>query len=67
MNNQNNEPSLESIEDYDTLKGSKKRTIWTIIVLSLLVGAVYATVSQKYSSVDDKIEIQDPIKNVKIK
>ena len=67
MNNPNNEPTLESIEDYDTLKGSKKRTVWLVIVVSLLVGALYAVVSQKYSAVDDRIEIQDPIKNVKIK
>jgi len=67
MNNPNNEPTLESIEDYDTLKGSKKRTIWLVIVVSLLVGTVYAVVSQKFSDVDDKIEIQDPIKNVRIK
>ena len=67
MNNPNNEPTLESIEDYDTLKGSKKRTIWLVVIVSLLVGTVYEVVSQKFSNVDDSIEIQDPIKNVRIK
>jgi hypothetical protein len=67
LNNPNNEPTLESIEDYDTLKGSKKRTIWLVVIVSLLVGTVYEVVSQKFSNVDDSIEIQDPIKNVRIK
>lgn len=67
MNNPNNEPTLESIEDYDTLKGSKKRTIWLVVIVSLLVGTLYAVVSQSYSTVDDAIDIQDPIKNVRIK
>ena len=67
MNNPNNGPTLESIEDYDTLKGSKKRTIWLVVIVSLLVGTVYEVVSQKFSNVDDSIEIQDPIKNVRIK
>ena len=28
----NNEPTLNSIEDYNTLKGSKKRIVWTVIL-----------------------------------
>jgi len=67
MNNENNEPTLESIGDYDTLKGSKKKTVWSVIIIGLMIGAIYAIVANNYSNVDDSIEIQDPIKSVKIK
>ena len=67
MNNPKNEPSLESIGDYDTLKGSKKKIVWSVIVIGLLIGTIYTVVSSTYSNVDVRIEIQDPIKNVKIK
>jgi len=67
MNNPKNEPTLESIGDYNTLKGSKKRIVWSVIVVGLLIGTVYTIVSSKYANVDDRIDIQDPIKNVKIK
>ena len=67
MNNPKNEPTLESIGDYDTLKGSKKKIVWSVIVIGLLIGTIYTVVSSTYSNVDDRIEIQDPIKNVKIK
>ena len=67
MNNPKNEPTLESIGDYNTLKGSKKRIVWSVIVVGLLIGTVYTLVSSSYSNVNDKIEIQDPIKNVKLK
>ena len=59
------EPELEDIEDYDTLKGSKKRGVWTVIVVGLFIGAIYAVVSSKYANVNDSLDIHDPIQKVK--
>ena len=33
MKAQDNEPTLESIDDYNTLKGSKKRVVWSVILI----------------------------------
>ena len=42
------EPTLESIEDYDTLKGEKKRVIWVVVIASLIMGIVYTIASNVY-------------------
>jgi len=61
------EPTLENIEDYNTLKGEKKRVVWGVIIVGLLIGALYVTLSDKYEKVDDSLGIQDTIKSVPIK
>ena len=53
------EPRLEDIEDYDTLKGEKKKVIWAIVLASLIMGIVYTIVSKNYNTVDDKIEVKE--------
>ena len=53
------EPRLEDIEDYDTLKGEKKKVIWAIVLASLIMGIVYTVVSKNYNTVDDKIEVKE--------
>jgi len=61
------EPTLESIGDYDTLKGDKKKIVWSVIVVGLIIGAIYVVVGGEYSQVDDKIKIEDSIKNIPVK
>lgn len=62
-----NEPTLESIEDYNTLKGSKKRVVWTVIIAGLIVGLVFVAAKTYYGSVDDSIPVQDAIGKVPVK
>lgn len=62
-----NEPTLESIEDYDTLKGSKKRIVWIVIIGGLLVGAIFVAAKSYYGSVNDSIPVQDAIGKVPVK
>ena len=61
------EPTLETIGDYDTLQGDKKRVVWSVIIIGLIIGAVYVGISSEYNEVDDKIKIEDSIKNMPIK
>jgi hypothetical protein len=63
----NNEPTLRSIEDYDTLKGSKKRTVWTVIIIGLIIGALFASAKIYYGQVDDSLPTQDAIGKVPLK
>jgi len=50
-----NEPTLESIEDYNGNESiEKRRTIWIVIISGLLIGAIY-TYLQFNSKVDDQI------------
>ncbi|MEA3372743.1 MAG: hypothetical protein U9Q62_03525 [Campylobacterota bacterium] len=50
-----NEPTLNTIEDYNTLKGEKKRIVWAVVIAGLLIGAIYATAKVYFGSVDDEI------------
>jgi len=61
------EPTLESISDYDTLKGEKRRVVWAVILAGLIIGVVYVVAFNTYSSVDDSIKIEDSIKKVPLK
>lgn len=60
------EPELEDISDYDTLKGEKKSVVWTVIIVGLLIGTAFLIINAKYGAVKDGIQINDPIKNVKL-
>ncbi|HEX5328804.1 hypothetical protein [Sulfuricurvum sp.] len=62
-----NEPTLESIEDYDTLKGSKKRTVWTVIIIGLLMGVIFVAAKSFYGNVNDSIPVEESIGKVPVK
>ncbi len=55
------EPTLESIEDYNTLKGDKKRIVWTVIIAGLIVGGIYIGVNSYYGPASDEIKVQTGI------
>lgn len=58
----NEEPSLEKIEDFNG-GGSeeKKRTVNLVIVACLFVGAIYTVVKVNYSTVSDQLNVQDGV------
>ena len=66
MKNQNSEPTLESIGDYETLQGSKRKVVWSVVIVGLIIGAMFAFLNSSYGTVDDKLQINDPIENVKL-
>ena len=50
---QNNEPTLQSIEDYDGRESTEKKlTIWIVILSGLLIGSIYAIISANTSVSD---------------
>lgn len=67
MKTQDNEPTLESIDDYDTLKGSKKRVVWGVIIIGIMIGLIFATAKSYYNNVNDSISVQDTIGKVPVK
>jgi len=64
---QDNEPTLSSIEDYDTLKGSKKRVVWAVIISGLIIGAIFVTAKFVYGGVEDSIVVNESIGKVPVK
>ncbi|WP_455755789.1 hypothetical protein [Sulfurimonas sp.] len=53
------EPRLEDIDDYDTLKGEKKKIVWAVILAGLIMGVIYTFTSSRYDTVDDKMEVKE--------
>ncbi len=64
---QDNEPTLSSIEDYDTLKGSKKRVVWAVIISGLIIGGIFVTAKFVYGGVEDAIPVNESIGKVPVK
>ena len=58
------EPRLEDIGDYDTLKGQKKKIVWAVIIIGLIIGVMYVVAYNVYDNKDDAIEVKGKIDNM---
>lgn len=63
----NNEPRLEDIEDYDTLKGEKKKIVTAVVVIGLIIGAVYMITYSQNENVDDAIGVEKSFEKIPMK
>lgn len=61
------EPRLETIEDYDTLKGEKRRVVWAVVLAGFIIGAIYVVASSMFTNSDDAIQTQESLKNIPMK
>ncbi len=58
------EPELRDFDDYDTLSGEKKRVVWGVIIVGILIGCAFFAASKIYTDKGDVIQIHDDITNV---
>ena len=61
------EPRLEDISDYDTLKGSKKKIVWTVVVVGIVLGALYSFAAQEFDGGEENMQVQESIKTIPVK
>jgi len=61
------EPTLEDIEDYDTLKGEKKKVVWAVILAGLLIGVIYSVAYNMYDNAEDTIKVEESIKKIPVR
>lgn len=61
------EPRLEDIEDYNTLKGEKKKVVLAVILAGLIMGVIYTVVVALYDNKSDAIKIEDSINKIPMK
>ena len=61
------ERTLESISDYNELKGEKKTVVWGVIIVGVIIGSLYVIAGDKYNQVDDTIKVQQSVKNIPVK
>jgi hypothetical protein len=57
------EPTLESIDDYNTLSGEKKKVVFAIVISSLIMGIVY-TVATSFLSHEEPTSTDKTYKKV---
>lgn len=62
-----NEPTLSGIEDYNTLKGPKKKVVWLVILSGLLVGAIFLGAKIYYGESSDSMAVEESIGKVPVK
>ncbi len=55
------EPTLQSISDYNTLSGEKRKTVWAVIIAGLIIGVAYSVAINYYGEADDAIVTGDMI------
>jgi len=56
------EPRLEDSTDYNGLKGNKKKVVYSVVVMILAVGFLYAILYDQNRGVSDEIPNQDAVK-----
>jgi len=55
------EPELRDFEDYDTLSGEKKKIVWTVIVVGILIGTAFFVAGKVYNGSSEALQVQDTI------
>jgi uncharacterized integral membrane protein len=55
------EPKLEDIGDYDTLKGEKKKIVWTVIIVGIIIGIGFEIFSEIYDNKNEEIQVKNKI------
>jgi len=55
------EPELRDFEDYDTLSGEKKKIVWLVIVVGILIGTAFYVAGKVYDGSSEAIQVHDEI------
>jgi len=61
------EPKLEDIEDYNNLKGEKKKVVWSVILAGLVMGIIYSVVYNFYNETEDNLATEHLIRTMPMK
>jgi predicted negative regulator of RcsB-dependent stress response len=61
------EPRLEDISDYDSLKGNKKKIVYRVIVIGLIIGALYSLAYNYYDNSEDNLSVEKSIYSIPVK
>ena len=61
------EPRLEDIGDYNSLKGEKKKVVWAVIIVGLLLGVIYVVAYSIYDDKEETLPVEKSLKNIPMK
>ena len=60
------EPTLEQIEDYDTLKGEKRKVVLAVIFAGILMAVIYSF-AYNMSEPKDTLDVKESIKTMPVR
>jgi hypothetical protein len=61
------EPRLEDIEDYNTLKGEKKKIVFAVILAGLLMGLIYILVYKVFDNKEENLPVTQSANKIPMK
>jgi hypothetical protein len=53
------EPTLESISDYNKLEGEKRKTVFAVIIIGLIIGMGYYFAAKIFNAQDEIIPVKE--------
>lgn len=62
-----NEPSLESMSDYNTVDKEKRKILLIIAFSAIIIGTIYTFIATQYGEVEDAIAVQKSIQVIPIR
>jgi len=61
------EPRLEDIEDYNTLKGEKKKIVVAVILAGLIMGIIYVVAFKVFDNQEDTLPVEKSLNKIPMK
>jgi hypothetical protein len=61
------EPRLEDIEDYNTLKGEKKKVVLAVVMAGLLMGVIYVLAYSVYDNKEENLPVEQSLNKIPMK
>ncbi|MDD2906741.1 MAG: hypothetical protein WBK95_05950 [Sulfurimonas sp.] len=61
------EPRLEDIEDYNTLKGEKKKIVVAVILAGLIMGIIYVVAFKVFDNKEDTLPVEKSLNKIPMK
>ncbi|DAB30934.1 MAG TPA: hypothetical protein CFH84_01345 [Sulfurimonas sp. UBA12504] len=61
------EPRLEDIEDYNTLKGEKKKIVLAVILAGLIMGVIYVVAFKVFDNKEEALPVEKSLNKIPMK
>ncbi len=61
------EPRLEDIGDYNSLKGEKRKIVFSVIFTGIVIGIVYLVAYNIFDNRDDNLKITESVKIIPLR
>ena len=61
------EPTLEGIEDYNNLRGEKRKIVYSVVIVGILLFIAYSIAYSVFDNADENIKVEKSINKIPMK